>query len=168
MKETVKNHTGEKTSPQLAAKLKGLVERVERGVLEQKFNTAIAGLMEFVNAWREEGMVLSKKHLDMFAAILSLFAPDTAKEILQGSVLCNWPDVSDIEGIDEVEVTIAVQINGKLRATVVISKQDSVIKERVMKIVMSDEKVKKWLPSASSGQAKKVIFVPGKLVNLIV
>ncbi|MFH2085873.1 MAG: leucine--tRNA ligase [bacterium] len=165
IRETVKmkGKVGEVTTPVLAAKLKALVERVERGVLEQKFNTAIAGLMEFVNSWREEAMKLSQEHLQMFAGLLSLFAPKTAKEISKiGDVV--WPDVSGIEGVGEVMVTIAVQVNGKLRATIDMSSEKAQTESEVVKIVSADERVKKWV----TGEVKKTIFVPGKLVNLVV
>lgn len=163
--------TSEKSSPVLAAKLKTLVERVEDGVLNLKFNTCIAGLMEFVNTWREDGMTLSKEHIGMFAALLSLFAPNMASEIVQ---LCHgdtvsqreatWPDVSQIEGVDEVMVVIAVQVNGKLRGTIEVRRDKGEVESEVMKVVMKDEKISKWL----NGEPKKVIFVPGKLVNLVV
>lgn len=182
---------GVKTSPVLAAKLKTLVARVEEGVLTQKFNTAIAGLMEFVNEWRESpshkasategGRVLSKEHVEMFASLLSLFAPITAGEILKwqkfGSSLRKdpnsrtgaelwgqWPDVSQIQGVDEVNVTIAVQVNGKLRGTIEMLNSECRIENKVVEMAMKDERVKKWL----TGEIKKVIFVPGKVVNLVV
>ncbi|MEI8232835.1 MAG: class I tRNA ligase family protein [bacterium] len=157
--------TGEKTSPLLAVKLKTLVARVEDGVLNQKFNTSIAGLMEFINTWREPEMVLSKEHLNMFASLLSLFAPETANSIrptANGSY--NWPDVSKIEGVDEVMVTIAVQISGKLRGTVQVSSPDAGNQDKVLEVVKKDDKISKWLTS----EIKKAIFVPGKLVNLVV
>ncbi len=164
------------TTPVLAAKLKTLVERVERGVLEQKFNTSIAGLMEFVNSWREAGMILSQEHVGMFASLLSLFAPKTAHEIVSqwhsDTVTqreATWPDVSQIEGVDEVMVVIAVQVNGKLRGTIEVSSDKSKVESEVVALALSNEQVKKWVPSASSGQAiKKTVFVPGKLVNLVV
>ena len=176
------------TSPELAAKLKTLVARVEQGVLNQKFNTAIAGLMEFVNAWRLQGQALQVEHVEMFASLLSLFAPITANEILggkhqilnsksqtKGVKILNsknktdkienlrWPDVSSIEGVDEVSVTIAVQVNGKLRGVVQVTSEKGQVESEVMKIVVEDEKVKKWI----TGVVKKTIFVPGKLVNLV-
>lgn len=167
--ETVKNaqKVGKngQTSPVLAAKLKALVARVEEGVLNQKFNTAIAGLMEFVNAWREDGMVLSSEHLGMFASLLSLFAPETANSLqptANGSY--NWPDVSQIQGVDEVNVTIAVQVNGKLRGTLDARREILEDRDRTLELVMQDEKIKKWV----EGEVKKVIFVPGRLVNLVV
>jgi len=173
--ETVKmaGKTGEKTSPLLAAKLKTLVARVEDGVLNQKFNTSIAGLMEWVNAWRAEGSVVSKEHLGMFASLLSLFAPETAEEIAradnnpplheQGAEMI-WPDVSQIEGVDEVNVTIAVQVNGKLRTTLMVDGKWAMDKNKVVDVVMKDEKVKKWIV----GEPSKIIFVPGRLVNLVI
>lgn len=166
IKDTIKaqGRVGKVTTPVLAAKLKTLVERVEEGVLNQKFNTAIAGLMEFVNSWREPEMVLSQDHLEMFSALLALFAPETANSIrptANGSY--SWPDVSKIQGVENVMVTIAVQVNGKLRGTIDVRRQDSEDREKVVELALQDEKVKKWLP----GISRKVIFVPGKLVNLV-
>ncbi len=166
IKDTInqKGKLGEQTTGSLAAKLKALVNRVEEGVLNQKFNTSIAGLMEFVNAWREPGMVLSREHLNIFAALLSLFAPETAKEIVQGTEPCNWPDVTGIDEGKETMVTIAVQVSGKLRGTIEVSKLESENKEKVVALAMEDERVKKWVV----GEVKKTIFIPGKLVNLVV
>ena len=166
IKDTVnqKGKVGEQTTPALAAKLKSLVNRVEEGVLNQKFNTSIAGLMEFVNAWREPEMALSREHLNMFASLLSLFAPQTAKEIVHGTEPCNWPDVTGIDEGREMRVTIAVQVSGKLRGTIEVSKQESENKEKVVGLAMGDERVKKWVV----GEVKKTIFIPGKLVNLVV
>lgn len=162
--ETAKQEgkVGENTTPELAAKLKDLVTRVEEGVLNQKFNTAIAGLMEWVNAWREQGMVVSENHLSMFATLLALFAPKTANELGVGDNPV-WPDVSKIEGVEEVKVKIAVQVNGKLRGVVEVGRQEAENKELVIETVMREEKIKKWI----TGAPKKVIYVPGRLVNLV-
>lgn len=177
IKTTAQMHgkLGEKTSPILASKLKILVERVEDGVLNQKFNTSIAGLMEFVNSWREDGQTLAKEHLGMVAKLLSLFAPKTAQELWsncggEGSVEDQaWPDVSKIEGIEALMVKIAVQVNGKVRAILELKGESAKVQDEVVKLAMNDERVKKWLPSASSGQGvKKTIFVPGKLLSLVV
>ncbi|MFZ2200167.1 MAG: leucine--tRNA ligase [Microgenomates group bacterium] len=177
IKDTIKQKgkIGEQTSPVLAAKLKELVARVEDGVLNQKFNTSIAGLMEFINTWREPDMVLSPEHVGMFASLLSLFAPIIAGEIFksqssehsltQGSELgLQWPDVSQIQGVESVMVTIAVQVNGKLRGTIEVSSSEANNQDLVVKQVMANEQIKKWI----TGETKKTIFVPGKLVNLVV
>ncbi len=166
IKETAKqmDKVGEKTTAELAAKLKDLVTRVEEGVLNQKFNTAIAGLMEWVNAWRGQGMVVSREHLDVFASLLSLFAPKTAQEISPSHDGVSWPDVLGIEGIDEVRVTIAVQVNGKLRGTIEVTNEKAQVESEIVSLVREDEKIKKWL----TGEVKKVIWVPGKLINLVI
>lgn len=163
--ETIKMNgkVSKETTPKLAMKLKELVERVEKGVLEQKFNTSIAGLMEFVNAWREEGMTLSSDHLTMFASLLSLFAPKTALAI-DKIEKPTWPDVSNIEGVGVVMVTIAVQVSGKLRGTIDVASSESTNEEIVVSKARQNESVKKWV----TAEPKKVIFVPGKLVNLVV
>ena len=65
-------------------------------------------------------------------------------------------------------VTIAVWVNGKLRATVEVTSEKANVQSDVMKIVMENEQVKKWVGSAfDEAGVKKVIFVPGKLVNLV-
>ncbi|GAB4026659.1 MAG: leucine--tRNA ligase [Candidatus Microgenomates bacterium] len=162
---------GEKTSPLLAVKLKALVERVEDGVLNQKFNTAIAGLMEFVNAWRVEGVVISQEHLGMFATLLSLFAPHTAQSLWlmaqseeKGEPDWVWPDVSKIRAVDAVMVKIAVQVNGKVRGVIEVESEKSKIESEVVALALADERVKKWVV----GEVKKIIFIPGKLVSLVV
>ena len=174
--ETVKmaGKTGEKTSPLLAAKLKTLVARVEDGVLNQKFNTSIAGLMEWVNAWRAEGSVVSKEHLGMFASLLSLFAPKSAHSLwliahseAQGEPEWEWPDVKSFGSLAlarDLRVTIAVQVNGKLRTTLMVDGKWAMDKDKVVDVVMKDEKVKKWIV----GEPSKIIFVPGRLVNLVI
>ena len=130
--------------------------------------------MEFVNAWREDGQTISKEHLGMFAKLLSLFAPKTAQDLWstvgEGSVEEQaWPDVSQISGIESLLVKVAVQVNGKVRAILELKGESAKVKDEVVEIALADERVKKWIPSASSGQDfKKVVFVPGKLLSLVV
>ena len=160
---------GEKTSPKLAVELSKLAQRIEKGIIEQKFNTAIAGIMEFVNLWRSVDLAMSRTDVQKFAQLLSSFAPVTAKEIYKDVEEVGWPVFSEVEEIGQMTTVIAVQVNGKLRATVEIASSKSKIESEVVQLVMNDERVKKWVPSAGSGQGvKKTIFVPGKLVNFVV
>lgn len=161
---------GEKTSPLLAAKLKDLVARVEDGVLNQKFNTAIAGLMEWVNAWREDGQNVAKEHFKIFVQMLSLFAPVTAQELWErvgGKGLCaeqGWPDVTGIAGVEKLGVRIAVQVNGKVRSILEVESAVAREQDAVLALAMADERVKKWVV----GQPKRIVFVAGKLLSLVV
>jgi leucyl-tRNA synthetase len=159
----MKGKVGKTTTPELAAKLQTLIDRVERGVLEQKFNTSIAGLMEFVNSWREQGMVLAQEHLLMMGSLLSLFAPKTALELGVAEEAI-WPILTGLEQLAEVAVTVAVQVNGKLRGTISLSTEQAQHQEVVVDMARKSEQVTKWI----TNEPKKVIFVPGKLVNLVI
>ncbi len=75
-----------------------------------------------------------------------------------------WPDVSKIAGVESVMVTIAVQVNGKLRGTVQVSSEEAKNQDVVVDRAKQAESVNKWI----TGEVKKVVFVPGKLVNLVV
>jgi leucyl-tRNA synthetase len=161
--EAVKK-VGDKTSPILSVNLVKLGEKVEKGIVEQKFNTAIASIMEFVNMWRGSDLVMSQNDVNKFAQLLSPFAPICAKSIWDQAETAKWPTFEEVSEMAEVPVTIAVQVNGKLRATVELESSKSKVESEVMKIVMDNEQVKKWAP----GEIKKTIFIPGKIVNLVV
>ena len=130
--------------------------------------------MEWVNAWRAEGSVVSKEHLGMFASLLSLFAPKSAHSLwliahseAQGEPEWEWPDVKSFGSLAlarDLRVTIAVQVNGKLRTTLMVDGKWAMDKDKVVDVVMKDEKVKKWIV----GEPSKIIFVPGRLVNLVI
>ena len=76
-----------------------------------------------------------------------------------------WPKY-DPKLIKEEEVIIPVQVNGKLRFTVRIKNQESRIKEKVKEMVFKDERLKKWVTDKE--EVRKVIFVLGRLVNIVV
>jgi len=173
VEETVKEKAkgkSEKSSPELMRELKKLVDQVEKGVVEQKFNTCIAGCMEFVNAWRTQDVTLQAGEVKTFAKVLSLFAPKTAQKIWEevggvGKVEeQTWPRVEETREENDLPVTIAVQVNGKLRGTVEVLSSKSKDQKLVEEIVMKDEQVKKWV----TGGIKKTIFVPGRLISLVV
>jgi len=166
-----KKRWGEKTSLVLAAELSGLAKQVERGVLTQKFNTCIAGMMELTNRWRNENLVMSRGDGQKLAAVISPFAPQTAERLWQatggkGKVEeSEWPSLESFDdALDNAPVTIAVQVNGKLRSTIQVNQKTAQDKEELLKVVLVDERVKMWL----SQGVKKTILVPGRLINLVV
>ncbi len=161
---------GEKTSPELAMQLSKLGERIEKSILEQRFNTAIAGMMEFVNAWKAESLVLSADDVRKFAQLLCPFAPQTAQKVWEsaggeGSVdEAPWPSFDSLALAQDVPVTIAVQVNGKLRGTLRIAQSVASDERAVTKLALADQSVAKWV----TGAPKKIIFVAGRLVNFVV
>jgi leucyl-tRNA synthetase len=154
---------GEITSPKLSIELSKLGEKVERGIIEQKFNTAIAAHMEFVNLWRNGDLVMSQEDINKFAQLLSPFAPICAKSIWDNAETSKWPTFEEVSLVSSVPVIIAVQVNGKLRATVEIESGKAKTQDEVMKVVMENEQVKKWAATEPS----KIVFIPGRLVNIV-
>ena len=75
-----------------------------------------------------------------------------------------WPDVSMIAGVEAVQVTLAVQVNGKLRGTVEVAQAEAGDQDVVVARARAQDAIAKWVTE----EPKKIIFVPGRLVNLIV
>jgi leucyl-tRNA synthetase len=113
--------------------------------------------------WQE-----AKKTLTL---LLAPFAPHITEEVWVNYLgekfsihRAEWP-VHDPSKIVEDTVSIIVQVNGKLRGTVKFSKDKATNKDAVLKSIKSEVSVAKWLEGK---EVRKVIFVPGKLVNFVV
>ncbi|WP_314703121.1 leucine--tRNA ligase [Stomatobaculum longum] len=151
----------------LEAPLHKTIKKVSSDIEEQKFNTAIAALMTFMNEVGREKKI-GKEQLLSFVKLLNPFAPHIAEEIYQaqggeGSLqLASWPEHDEAKTVDE-SIEIGVQVNGKLRATVTIPTNCE--KEEALALAKADEKVQ----AAFDGKNLiKEIYVPNKIVNLVV
>jgi leucyl-tRNA synthetase len=132
-----------------------------------KFNTAISQMMVFVN----EVMKQPSRHrslLEPFVLLLAPFGPHLAEELWQrlghtGTVAyAAWPE-HDTALLVEDTVTMAIQVNGKLRATLELPRGAS--QEDVQTAAFADERVKRFL---EAGTIRKVIHVKDKLLNVVV
>lgn len=146
------------------SKFNNAISKVTADIESFKFNTAISCLMTLANDIYADGY-LSKKEYRLFLQLLYPFAPHSAEELNERvgfaehlSKSC-WPQLMEDNSVKMVK--IAVQVNGKLRT--VLTVQENANKEEVLKLVEQDEKT-----SASLKIAKKVVFVPNKIVNLVV
>ena len=136
-----------------------------------KFNTAISSFMEFIN-WLNEPQVLSKgidrKTVETFLILLAPFAPHFAEELWEiighsDSIFKKkWPEYTPSLVKSKV-AKIAIQINGKLRGILELSRETS--QEEVVKEARALAGVAKYLKSKN---ISKVIFIPGKIVNFVV
>ena len=141
------------------------VKKVTEDMESFKFNTAIASMMEFVNAIYQYGA--DRKVYSTFIQLLSPIAPHMCEELWQ--ILGNpgalaraaWP-VFDPSMLVEDRVTYAVQINGKVRSRLEIAAAAG--EKELRAAVLSDEKLKPWVEGK---EIKKFIVVPGKLVNIV-
>jgi leucyl-tRNA synthetase len=143
------------------------IQRVTEDYEGMRFNTAIAALMEFSNILVQMP-VRPRVALETLVLLLSPMAPHTAEELWQ--VLGHketlayhpWPRHDPaLARADEIE--IPVQVNGKLKARLVVAAE--IDEEGLRKAALDDERVKEQIKGK---QVKKVIVVPRKLVNIVV
>ncbi|HSX08590.1 MAG TPA: class I tRNA ligase family protein [Candidatus Saccharimonadales bacterium] len=144
--------------------IKGATEDMEN----LRFNTTIAKLMTYYNFLSKQEN-LSRDEAETFVKILAPFAPHMTEEIWadmgnEFSIhLSDWPTY-DEKYLKKENVTIAVQVNGKLRATLDVSVKEGSDKELLEKMARKDEHVLKFLDR----EVRKVILVPGKILNFVV
>jgi len=156
------------TSKDLIQKINYIIKKVGDDIENFKFNTAIAAMMEFVNAWSAPDNILSKKDAENFLKILAPFAPHIAEELWfnfkhkKSIFLESWPKY-DKKLIQKETFELVIQINGKVRDKVEVDAE--ILEDDAKKIVLEREKIKIWLKNQ---EPKKIIFIKGKLVNIVV
>jgi leucyl-tRNA synthetase len=142
------------------------IKRVEEAINSLRFNTAISAMMECTNAYTAAKEV-PKDLFFTFLKLLSPFAPHLAEEINsileEGELLSEqrWPEL-DESLLVESEIQLIVQVNGKLRARIQVPADVS--KEDAEKAALADENV---TAHTDGKTVRKVIVVPGKLVNIV-
>jgi leucyl-tRNA synthetase len=152
------------------------IKKVTEDIERFHFNTAIAAVMELVNylyqtkdaieatplagsVWRET--------IEALVVLLSPFCPHVAEELWEilekkeSVITASWPQY-DQEAIAEEEITIVVQVNGKLRDRLLVPV--SAAEEQVKEIALASPKVQRHIDGK---EVKKTIFVPKKLVNIV-
>lgn len=142
------------------------VKKVTEDFENLHFNTGISQLMVFVNeAYRAE--VIPKEYAEGFVKLLSPVCPHIAEELWaklghEGTIAYEpWPEYDEDKLIDD-EIEIVVQVNGKVRAKLMVHREAT--KEELEKIALNNEKVQDHI---SGKTIRKVIAVPGKLVNIV-
>jgi len=163
-----KGKIGKESNKELVTKLHQTIKKVGDDIENMKFNTAVASMMEFANAWFEQKKVLSKKDAQKFLYCLSPFAPFISEELWQGlgnkqSVFKEeWPE-ADEKLTQEATWNLIIQINGKVRDKIEVEK--GISEEKAKELALNQEKIKKWLDNK---KPKKVIYIPKRLINLVI
>ncbi len=153
--------------PDLRLKWNQTVKRVAEDIEELKYNTAIAAMMELVNAIRDDGSPPAKVMRDLVVMVAPL-APHFAEECWErlgrpSSVFdAGWPDY-DPASLEEDTVEIVVQVNGKTRSRVTVSRGSG--EEAVLAAALADPTTQRFV---SGSELRKRIYVPGRLLNLVV
>lgn len=139
------------------------IKKVTEDIYHQNFNTAVAGLMEYVNELYKVGA--SNEDLITLAKLLKPFAPHLASEMLEKlDADDEWPKWNEKYLVADT-IEVVVQINGKLRAKLSVDTSDLDDEEKIISLALADEKIAKYTENG----IKKTIFVKkAKLLNIVV
>ena len=146
------------------------IKKVTDDIERMAFNTAISAMMEFVNeAYRAKG--LHKSQAERFVLVLSPFAPHLAEELWQrlrgqdwkGSLAHEpWPTFDAALVVDK-EIEVPVQVNGKMVTKIKVPKDAS--QDDIRRAALADAKVAERV---SGGTIQREVYVPGRMLNLVV
>ena len=145
------------------------IKKVTEDIENMRFNTAISALMIFVNeanSWES----IPKSIADSFVLLLSPFSPHIAEEIWSrlghndSLAYEEWPLFNE-EYLKSDSIEMPVQVNGKVRANITIPSERIKDKEFVIGLAKQQENIQKYLDGTTM---IKEIFVPGRIVNLVV
>ncbi len=143
------------------------IQQVPDDIEGMRFNTAISQLMILINSLDKEKKI-NQKLFEQFLVLLSPFAPHITEELWEklgykkSIIFANWPEYNK-NLIQENEIELVVQVNGKVRDKIKVAAD---ISEQIAKQkVLESEKIQKWLKSA---KIKKIIYIKNKLISLVI
>ncbi len=173
-KGTVDNDKG------IHRQLQRAIQRATDDLPKRRYNTTIAGYMEFVNAATDAKKVLGTEDAKNFVKIIAPFAPHMAEELwfrlchpelVSGSIPKDyisvhkqpWP-MYDKSLLLDSSIQFVVQVNGKIRETVTVTPEQGKDQRVIEELARNSEKLKKYLTT----RPQKIIFISGKLINFVV
>jgi leucyl-tRNA synthetase len=154
-------------NPKIESLINKTIKKVSENIESMKFNTAISSLMICLNEMEKEEEIL-KSDFEKFILLLSPFAPHITSELWQilgnkkDIVLSAWPKY-DPNKIQEDEVKIGVQINGKVRGDITVSVEED--ESTAIEKAKQNPGISKWIEGK---EIKKVIYIKGKILNILI
>lgn len=155
------------TNDEIEKELNKTIKKVSEDYEEQKYNTAIAAMMTYVNLLYKQEKV-SKKYIAPFLQILNPIASHVTEELwerlgFEGHIFSSkWPEY-DMSKIIESNVELAVQINGKVRFKITVPTSFS--EEEIKEQVKNDDKLTQYIDGK---QIQKIIVIKSRIVNIVV
>lgn len=165
----VERNNFSESSDEVKFALNDTIKKVTSDTKDLKFNTSVSEFMKFQNLVEESKV--SKSDYTVFTKLLAPYIPFLAEEIYhklneisedESIHESSWPKHNE-EIAKNKKISIGVQINGKVRSTIEINQNDD--QESVLSIARNDQNVQKWL---GENTIIKVIYVPGKILNIII
>lgn len=150
-------------SKDLEIKMHQTIKKVSSDFEHLKYNTAIAAMMALINEFYKKNAV-TKGEMKTLLTLLNPVAPHITEEIwqamgCQGRIYqAKWPEYEEAKTVEQT-IEIAVQINGKTKATLAIARDEE--KEAVI------IKAKEVIADKLTGNVVKEIYVPGRIVNIV-
>lgn len=146
------------------------IKKITEDIESIKFNTAVAALMEWLNYLSKKAKGVSKEEYKTFLLLLSSSAPHITEELWEiiGEKYSihqqSWPKFNS-KYLEDKEVPVVIQVNGKVREILLIQKDILNNKKVIEKLAKGLEKVKRFL---NGKNIKKVIYIPGKIMNFVI
>jgi len=156
--------------PAVMRKLHQTIRKVGDDIPRLSYNTAIAAMMEYMNVLRKGERTPHRDEVHPMIRLVSPFAPHLAEELWEhtsggrptASVFdSGWPQFDPALAAED-SIDLVVQVNGKLRAKVRVARD--IRQEDAVTAAMSDPTVARF----AVGVPKKIVFVPGRLLNIVV
>ena len=154
-------------SEELESIIHKTIKKVTEDIDAMKFNTAVSALMILLNKFEEQEEI-TKDDYRTFLILFNPIAPHITEELNEkyqlGEAICksSWPTYDEAKTIDE-EKEIAVQVNGKVRATIKINVNEN--EESIKEKALSTENVKNH---TDGKEIVKIIVIKGKIANIVV
>ena len=153
-------------SPALEVIINKSIKKVEYDLTHLGYNTAVSTLMILANKYDEETSI-TKKDYQVLLTLLNPIAPHITEELNEAlgfSPICesSWPTYDEAKTIDS-NITVGVQVNGKLRGEINITSDDT--EEEIKAKALASENVKKHMEGK---ELVKVIVIKGKIVSIVV
>ncbi|HET7553475.1 MAG TPA: leucine--tRNA ligase, partial [Gemmatimonadaceae bacterium] len=148
-------------------KLHQTIKKVGDDIERLSYNTAIAAMMEYMNSLRSNERTPHRAEVEPLVQLVSPFAPHLAEELWERlghdvSVFdSGWPEYDETQLVEE-EIELVVQVNGKVRGRVRVPRE--IDRDAALSAALAEPGVAKFV----NGEPAKVIFVPGRLVNIVV
>ena len=153
--------------PSVMRKLHQTIAKVSADIPRLGYNTAIAAMMEYMNTLRKGERLPHRAEVEPVVQMVAPFAPHIAEELWErfghsASVFdSGWP-AFDADLARNESVQLAVQVNGKLRGTLTVS--PDITQDEAVVAAKGDPNIAKFI----TGEIRKIIFIPRRLLNLVV
>jgi len=159
----------DKPSGDIEQKLHATIRKVTEDISELRYNTAIAAMMEYLNAVRENNRQANRAELEPLVPLVAPFAPHLAEELWERlghstSIFSgnNWPTFDPVIATADT-VEFVVQVNGRVRARIPMPR--GISQDDAQVAALKEENVRRYV---DGGTIRKIVFVPDKLLNLVV